>query len=165
MNGRTNVSRETVAAPPPLATHPEDVRRAVTRRQLLAWGATVGAAATLGGLVAAPRSFAWDSWLRRATYTRRVGESFHASLAGGGTVVLRLSAVEDLAGSAPRGASLAGRDDAFLLEFRGPHAPRLAQGVVELRHRALGRHRFFLVPQALGDDGNTYVVVVNRVAR
>jgi hypothetical protein len=140
----------------------QDAPRAVTRRQLLAWGAVAGAAAALRGLVAAPVSVARESWLRRATYTGRVGESFHAVRGSGKTVALRLVAVEDLAGSTPSGESLAGRDDAFLLELLGPRTPELTQGIVELRHRALGRTELFIVPQAPGGSRNAYAVVVNR---
>jgi hypothetical protein len=137
----------------------------VTRRQLLAWGAAAGAAATLPGLVAAPAALGRESWLRRATYTRRVGDTFHAVLENGRTVPLRLSAVEDLAGSTARGTSLAGRDDAFLLELRGPGEPSLGQGAYELRHRTLGRDTLFLVPQAPEARGTAYAIVVNRVDR
>jgi uncharacterized protein DUF6916 len=137
-----------------------DHDRVVTRRQLLAWGATAGAAATLHGLVAAPLSLGRESWVRRATYARRVGETFRAVLDDGTTVALRLVAVDDLAGQTARGRSLAGRDDAFLLEFLGPDTPRRPQGVYELRHRALGRARLFLVPHE-----STYVAVVNRADR
>jgi hypothetical protein len=126
----------------------------VTRRQLLAWGAAAGAAATLRGLVGAPASVARQSWMRRATYTGRIGQTFHA-VADGSGVALRLAAVEDL-------PTLAGSDDAFLLEFSGPRAPRLTQGVVELRHKALGRTQLFLVPEAPGEHGQSYAVVVNR---
>jgi len=138
----------------------EDHDRVVTRRQLLAWGATAGAAATLHGLVAAPLSLGRESWLRRATYARRVGETFRAVAEDGTTVALRLVAVDDLAGKTGCGRSLAGCEDAFVLEFLGPDAPRLPQGVFELRHRALGRGRLFLVPH-----GSTYVAVVNRADR
>jgi hypothetical protein len=129
---------------------------------LLAWGALVGAAATLPGLVAAPVAVGRESWLRRATYTRRVGETFHAVVGNGHTVPLRLIAVEDLAASTARGTSLAGREDAFLLVLRGPEVPKLSQGVFELRHRTLGRNQLFLVPE---EHENTYAVVINRVAR
>jgi hypothetical protein len=148
-----------------ITTSPPAEGDRLTRRQLLAWGAAVGAATTLGGLVAAPISVGRESWLRRATFAGRVGDRFHAVLADGRTVALRLAAVEDLAASTARGTSLAGRDDAFLLEFRGPHAPGLDQGVYELRHGALGAGQFFLVPQAPGDGGQSYAVVVNRVDR
>jgi hypothetical protein len=140
-------------------------RAAINRRQLLAWGATAGAAATLRGLVAAPPSVGHETWLRRASYTGRIGQPFHATLGDAKTVTLQLLAVEDLTGTTPRGTSLAGVEDAFLLEFRGPSKPRLSQGVFELHHRALGRNRLFLVPQAPGGHGNTYAVVINRADR
>jgi hypothetical protein len=136
-----------------------------TRRHLLALGATVAAGASLGGLVAAPPVVGRESWLRRASYTGRVGEPFRARLPGGATVTLWLVEVGDLIGTTPSGTSLAGRDDAFLLEFRGPDTPRLTQGVHELRHRAVGRGRLFVVPQAQRRDGNAYAVVVNRADR
>jgi hypothetical protein len=139
--------------------------RAVTRRQLIAWGATTAVVASLPRLVASPRAVAQGSWLRRAGYTGRIGQAFRASAGDATTVDLRLEAVRDLAGTTPGGATLAARDDAFLLELRGPVTPRLGQGVFELRHPALGRKRLFLVPQAPEAHGTSYVVVVNRAAR
>jgi hypothetical protein len=130
----------------------------LTRRRLLAVGLTAGAAAGLAGLASAPSVFGRESWLRRATYARRVGHTFHARTAGGGTVALRLAKVRDLDGTTSSGASLAGRDDAFLLELTGPAHTRLEQGVYELRHRTLGLAQLFLVPY----PQNAYAVVVNR---
>jgi hypothetical protein len=127
----------------------------LTRRRLLAWGVTAGAAAGLAGFAAAPPVLGRESWLRRTTYARRVGELFHV---GGTTVVLRLAKVRDLVGTTSGGASLAGRDDAFMLELAGPAESRLPQGVYELRHRALGRTSLFIVPHVQ----NSYAVVINR---
>jgi hypothetical protein len=146
-----------VAVPAISASH-----AAITRRQLLAWSTTASLAVILRGFIAAPHAVARETWLRRASYTGRVGQTFQAALGGAKRVGLRLAAVQQLAGTTPTGASLAGRDDAFLLEFRGPRTPRLSQGVFELHHPALGRQPFFLVPQAPGRHGNTYAVVVNR---
>jgi hypothetical protein len=148
-----------------LAPNADRDRTAITRRQLLAWGATASVAVTLRGLAAAPQSVATEPLLRRASYVGRVGQSFYAAQGGATTVSLRLLAVDDLIGTTPRGASLAGLDDAFLLEFRGPSTPRLSQGVYQLHHQAIGHIRLFLVPQAPGGHGNTYAVVINRADR
>ena len=56
-------------------------------------------------------------------------------------------------------------DDAFLLELRGPDAPRLTQGVNELRHAAFGHRDLFIVPQRPTHNGSSYAVVVNRADR
>jgi hypothetical protein len=124
-----------------------------------------GAGVVLAGLVAAPPAAARDSWLRRASYAGRIGEPFHARAADGTSVTLRLEAIGDLIGTTSSGTSLAGHDEAFLLEFRGPDAPALTQGVHELRHRGLGRTHLFLVPHARDGLGTTYVIVVSRADR
>jgi hypothetical protein len=130
----------------------------LTRRDLLAWGVATGAAAGLAGLAAAPPVLGRQSWLRRSTYAQRLGEPFSVRITGGTKVTLRLADVDDLAGTTSSGASLAGRDDAFLLELTGPAEPRLTQGVYELRHRTLGVSRLFIVPH----PQNSYAVLVNR---
>jgi hypothetical protein len=137
----------------------------MTRRHLLGWGASAAVIASLPPLVAAPAAVGRTSWLQRATYARHLGEWFRAELGGGRTVALRLMAVEDLVGTTPSGTSLAGRDDAFLLVLRGPDAPRLTQGVRQLRHVALGSGGLFLVPEARRSNETTYAVVVNRADR
>jgi hypothetical protein len=115
----------------------------------------------LTGVVRTPSALGRESWLRRASYAGRVGERFTVRVAGGQTVTLRLAGVDDLVGTTPSGVSVPGRDDAVLLELRGPKTPRLAQGVHELRHRTLGRSRLFVVPQARSG----YAIVINRSAR
>jgi hypothetical protein len=137
----------------------------ITRRRLLAWGATAAAATTVAPLLMAPGAVGRESWLRRGSYENHVGEYFRAGLGDGRTVSLRLEAVRDLIGTTPKGRSLAGHDDAFLLELRGPDTPRLPQGVSELRHSALGRRHLFVVPDGPARDGSAYAVVVNRADR
>jgi hypothetical protein len=144
---------------------PSRIGDPLTRRQLLASGVMAGAGVVLGGLSAAPPAVGRESWLRRSSYAGRIGDRFRARAAGGPTVTLRLEAIGDLTGTTRSGDSLAGRDDAFLLVLSGPDTPRLTQGIHELRHGTLGRAHLFLVPQARGELGNTYVVVVSRADR
>jgi hypothetical protein len=137
-----------------------------SRRHLLAWGATTAVAAGVPGFVAsAGAAVRPASWLRRASYAGQLGESFRAGVVGGPVVSLRLETVGDLSGTTPNGRPVADRNDAFVLELRGPETPRLTQGIYELRNRALGRASLFLVPQAPGKNGSTYAVVVNRSSR
>jgi hypothetical protein len=137
----------------------------MTRRRLLAWGATAAAATAVPPLLVAPEAVGRETWLRRGSYEKHVGDRFRAVLGDGRTVSLRLEAVRDLSGTTPSGRALAGRDDAFLLELRGPDAPRLTQGVNELRHAAFGHRDLFIVPQRPTGGGSSYAVVVNRADR
>jgi hypothetical protein len=137
----------------------------MTRRRLLRWGATAAAAAAVPPLLVAPEAVARESWLRRGSYEKHVGEYFRAVLPDGRTVSLRLAAVRDLIGTTPSGQALTGRDDAFLLELQGPDTPRLTQGVSEFRHTSLGRCGLFVVPQGPPAKGSAYAVVVNRADR
>jgi hypothetical protein len=137
----------------------------MTRRRLLTWGATAAAATAVPALLVAPEAVGRESWLRRGSYEKRLGDGFRAVLADGRTVSLRLEAVRDLSGTTPSQQPLAGRDDAFLLELRGPDTPRLDQGVHELRHAAFGHHDLFVVPQRPTRSGSFYAVVVNRAGR
>jgi hypothetical protein len=137
----------------------------MTRRRLLTWGATAAAATAVPPLLVAPEAVGRESWLRRGSYEKHLGERFRAVLADGRTVSLRLDAVRDLSGTTPSGHALAGRDDAFMLELRGPDAPRLTQGVSELRHTAFGHRDLFIVPERPTRNGSSYAVVVNRADR
>jgi hypothetical protein len=137
----------------------------MTRRRLLRWGATAAAATAVPPLLFAPEAVGRESWLRRGSYENHLGDRFRAVLGDGRTVSLRLEAVRDLSGTTPTGHALAGRDDAFLLELRGPDTPRLTQGVSELRHAAFGHRDLFIVPQRPARDGSSYAVVVNRAGR
>ena len=137
----------------------------LTRRRLLATGAPATVLATLPSLVTARDAIGRPTWLRRASYAGRVGETFRVVLADGRIVSLRLAGVENLVGTSPSGRSLKGSDAAFLLELQGPAKPSLEQGVRELRHPVLGRGMLFLVPEAPHRRGSRYAVVVNRHGR
>jgi hypothetical protein len=142
----------------------DDAPRLLTRRRLLTTGVTAAVAVTLPPVMTTADAIGRESWLRRASYASRVGETFEPVLGDGGKVRLRLTTVEDLSGTSPHGNSLAGSDASFLLEFDGPTSPRLEQSVYELRHAAFGRGMLFLVPQAPRSNGTRYAVVVNRDA-
>jgi hypothetical protein len=137
----------------------------MTRRRLLAWGATAAAATAVPPLLVAPEAVGRESWLRRGSYEKHLGDRFRAVLGDGRTVSLRLEAVRDLSGTTPSGRPLAGRGDAFMLELCGPDTPRLTQGISELRHAAFGHRDLFIVPQRPGRNGSSYAVVVNRADR
>jgi hypothetical protein len=135
----------------------------LTRRQLLTRATTTAVAATMPPVVV-PAAVARAHWLRRASYTGRIGEVFQTALADGRMVSLQLTAVENLIGTSPSAKSLQGSEASFLLEFQGPANPHLGQGVRELRHPAFGRGELFVVPEAPARNGSRYAVVVNRPA-
>ncbi len=137
----------------------------LTRRHLLRWGATAAIGTAAAPLLVAPEAVGRKSWLRRGSYEDLVGGCFRVELGNGRTVGLRLEAVRDLVGTTPSGRALAGRDDAFLLELRGPDTPRLRQGVGGFRHVAFGRRSLFVVPQGPAGNGCAYAIVVNRADR
>jgi hypothetical protein len=96
---------------------------------------------------------------RRSTYAPLVGRRFAFRGDAGESGHARLVEVRDLGGPAGRHAH---REDAFSLLFHGPRAPRLPQGMYELRRPGLARDRLLLVPVGTGRRGQDYQVVINQ---
>ena len=125
----------------------------LTRRRFLELGAAAYLTVVLGE-VASARAAGLDpqvaGYLRRGSWVPLVGEN--VSVAG---VTLQLDEVADL----PR---LAGRDDAFGLEFTGP-AGAVQSGIHEFRQAQLGTFVMFVSPvdTVLGSDSR-YEAVVDR---
>jgi hypothetical protein len=139
---------------------------AMTRRAFVQAGSAGVLALAVGAPLlrhawSAPPGAASSAWLRRSSYTPLRGQLFELSSPGSATVSARLVAIDDLRGQTPSRESLAGRDDAFSLLFRGPSAPRLEQEVLELRHDALGRFSLLVSPASDGDGDQHYSVVIN----
>jgi hypothetical protein len=123
----------------------------VTRRQALKAGAAGGLVAIFARVPLA-RAAADDGelYLRRASYVPLVGQAFAVA---GASLVLR--DVGDL-------DHLAGRDDAFRLEFTG--APgAIEAGTRQFSHRALGRFELFVAGVCEVAGGvQRYEVVIDR---
>jgi hypothetical protein len=123
----------------------------VTRRRALQTGAAAGLVAMFARVpFARAAADDGDPYLRRASYAGLVGQTFAVA---GASLVLR--EVGDL-------EHLAGRDDAFRLEFAG--APGAVEaGTQQFSHSALGRFELFVAPVCEVDGGvQRYEVVVDR---
>ena len=135
----------------------------LTRRRLLATGASGAAALYLPRAAAAAGKT--DPWLDRATYRRRVGETFMLRRDDGHLLKLHLARVRNLSGRTRRGRAQAGRSDSFMLVFKPVRGTAVEQGTFYLSHRALGRTQLFVVPTVNAVGGTRYVVIVNRADR
>ncbi|MDX6581864.1 MAG: hypothetical protein QOI10_1048 [Solirubrobacterales bacterium] len=123
----------------------------VTRRQALQAGAAAGLVAMFARVPFA-RAAADDGepYLHRASYAGLVGQAFAVA---GGSLVLR--EVGDL-------EHLAGRDDAFRLEFTGALGA-VEAGTRQFSHSALGRFELFVAPVCEVTGGvQRYEVVIDR---
>ena len=130
----------------------------ITRRRLLGIGGAAAATLALPGAAraAGKAPVTRASWLERASFTRRVGQTFTATGPDGRSVPLVLKSVGDLSGKTSRGRTLTGRNDAFALTFKSSGSlPE--QGVLKFSHAQLGSAQLFAVPGT-----TTLSVVVNR---
>jgi hypothetical protein len=136
----------------------------MTRRRLLQAGGAGIAVAVAGGtgrVMTAGASSTATGVLRRSRYAPHVGRSFRLTAPDGTSIMAKLAAVEDVCPTAqPR---LHGSDDAFVLVFRGPARPRLAQDVLDIRNPATGRAALLASPCSRGRHGQDYAVVVNTL--
>jgi hypothetical protein len=136
----------------------------MTRRRLLqagGAGAALAIAGSAGRVVVAGAAGTATGLLRRSRYTPHVGRSFRLTAPDGTSIMAKLAAVEDLSPTAqPR---LRGSDDAFVLIFRGPARPQLAQDVLDIRHPGAGRAALLASPCSRGRHGQDYAVVVNTL--
>lgn len=123
----------------------------VTRRRALQTGAAAGLVAMFARVpFARAAADEGDPYLRRASYAGLVGQTFAVA---GASLVLR--EVGDL-------EHLAGRDDAFRLEFTG--APGAVEaGTQQFSHAAFGRFELFVAPVCEVAGGvQAYEVVIDR---
>ena len=125
----------------------------LTRRQVLELGAGACLVAILGHVRSASAAEAdatMADYLRREPWLPLVGGNVDVE-----AVTLRLAEVADL-------PQLAGRDDAFALEFTGPSGA-LNSGTHPFQHAALGSFEMFASPvdTALASE-QRYEVVVDR---
>ena len=125
----------------------------LTRRQVLELGASACLVAILGQVRSASAAEADATvadYLRREPWLPLVGSNVDVE-----DVTLRLAEVADL-------PQLAGRDDAFALEFTGPSGA-LNSGTYPFQHAALGSFEMFASPvdTAVASE-QRYEVVVDR---
>jgi hypothetical protein len=136
----------------------------MTRRRLLQAGGAGVALAVAGGagrVVSAGAFASANGVLRRSRYAPHVGRAFRLTAPDGTSIMAKLAAVEDVApATQPR---LRGSDDAFVLVFRGPARPQLAQDVLDIRHPGAGRATLLASPSSRGRHGQDYTVVVNTL--
>jgi hypothetical protein len=136
----------------------------MTRRRLLQAGGAGVALAVTGGagrVVTAGAASTAAGALQRARYAPHVGRSFRLTAPDGTSIMAKLAAIEDVAPTAqPR---LRGSDDAFVLVFRGPARPQLAQDVLDIRRAGAGRAALLASPCSRGRHGQDYAVVVNTL--
>jgi len=135
----------------------------LTRRHLVQAGAAGTALLGLGGLGRlegiASAAGATPPELRRGTYLGLSDDRFEVAGAPG-TGTLRLLSVDDLP-SAARVSELRGRDDAFVLRFRGS-GEQLESGIQRLRHPELGEFSLFVSPIEEPGSWQDYELLVDR---
>jgi hypothetical protein len=134
----------------------------LTRRRLL----TTGGAATAAAVVALQPRLARaavlavgqdPAYLRRSSYGSLVGQGFKVTW-WVGSATLTLDGVADI--GTP---DMAGRDDAFALEFSGAQLAPLQNGTtVSFSHPKLGAFQLFVTPVDRTDGSQHYEAVVNR---
>lgn len=93
--------------------------------------------------------------LDKSDFDHRIGEVFTIALDTGGTLELRLAAVDELGGTSAGGA----RDPFALLLRGGPRDRYLPQRTYELEHPAMGALPVFLVPLGPDAEGMRYEAV------
>ena len=86
-----------------------------------------------------------------STFAGRAGETFHAATGPETSVALELIRATPLAPIQARSGSIAGREDPFVLVFRGPSTPPLPQQIYAFEHDELGTLEIFIVP--IGPEG------------
>lgn len=121
----------------------------ITRRRLIALGGAATAVASVPGFLVPARAAAAETWLSRATYTGRIGETFYMKLASGARFGLRL-------------AEVTGDENAFNLVFTPTSSAVHAQSTRTFTHAGLGQTEFFVVPLKAPKTSLKYIVSVNR---
>lgn len=102
-----------------------------------------------------------------STFAARLGKSFTVDRGSAGSVALKLIQVKDgnpkiyhgpekIMTSAPAGQS-------YVLVFRGPAEPALAQNTYSFNEAQLGDFAFFIVPGSGDSTGRNYIAVVNHI--
>ena len=99
-----------------------------------------------------------SAWLRRDLFESCLGERFFLRTPST-TLTVQLVRVTDPNG---RRAEVANEDN-FVVHFRGPRKPKLAQGTYQVDNRRLGRFELFLVPGLTTASGTTYTATFNRL--
>jgi hypothetical protein len=101
------------------------------------------------------------AFLRRDLFESQYGQSFIVRTEKT-AVALRLLRVDDQPGARRSGSE--GNENNFVVVFRGPRAPKLAQGTYQVDSRSLGTFELFLVPEKATTPGTIYTATFNRLA-
>ncbi len=144
---------------------PDGARRITRRTLLAASGAALGTVAVMELEHALPTGLlpgAADASLRRSRFAPLVGRDVRMRPPGEAAQTVRLIEIADLPG--PQMRAWRGSEDAFLLLFRGPHAPRLGQAVAAISARGLGTARLLVSPSSAGHRAQYYSAVINRTS-
>lgn len=135
--------------------------RELTRRQFL-----VGMAVTATGTLFVADALVQPSlllrvaptkqFLVRSLFTPHLGDLFAATLAAGGALHLRLTAVRDTA------FPLSDPEQSFEVEFQGDPRRQLPQDSYRLNHPRMGAFELFIVPGSV-DGAAHYTAIFNRL--
>jgi hypothetical protein len=100
-------------------------------------------------------------WLRRDMFESCRGQVMIVRSAQK-SIRLQLIRVDDVPTARYTGA--VGDENSFIVLFRGPRSPELAQGTYRVESSALGAFPLFLVPGSPSASGTTYTATFNRLA-
>ena len=78
------------------------------------------------------------------------------------SIRLQLISVDDVPTARYTGA--VGDENSFIVLFRGPRSPKLAQGTYRIESSTLGTFPLFLVPGLPYASGTAYTATFNRLA-
>jgi hypothetical protein len=101
------------------------------------------------------------AWLRRDLFESCLGQSMivRSSLT---SIRLQLIGVDDVPTARQTGA--VGDENRFIVLFRGPRSPKLAQGTYRVESSTLGTFPLFLVPgRTTFASGTAYTATFNRL--
>jgi len=88
-----------------------------------------------------------------ATFAGHLGTTFCIHLASGTTLAAELIEVTQLSARSPQGTEIPRPRAPFSLVFQSPAHTRLAQGIYNMAHPAIGTFELFLVPIGLDAQG------------
>jgi len=98
-------------------------------------------------------------WLRRDLFESCRGQLMIVRTSP--SIGLQLMSVDDVPTARRTGA--VGDENRFIVRFRGPRSPKLAQGTYRVEISTLGTFPLFLVPERTYASGTTYTATFNRL--
>jgi hypothetical protein len=137
------------------------IHHPISRRALLRAGAAGAALAALPArlvdVLAKTVGTASNTWTY-GQWSGLVGSTFKVSLAGGGTMSLKLISTTNFM---PAGSSTTSGPQCFAAVFSGSLSPSLGQATQTVYQSQLGTFQIFLVPGAATSTAQHYVAIVN----